>query len=352
MSQGDSTPTSAFQALEAGMRMLAEGARAETGQTPKEVIWSRNKARLYHYLPVVTQQLPVPILLVYALINRPYILDLMPGNSFVEYLVGEGFQVYLLDWGIPGDEDAALSFDHYVLDYLPAAVRNVLRHAHAEELTLFGYCMGGTMAAMYAALFPDKPLKNLVLLTTPIAFPPDQLGLLGLWTRAEYFDPERVIAAYGNAPAALIDHAMRMLKPVTNYVGTYVTMWDRLRQDRPMDTWLAMNTWVTDGIPMAAATFRQWIRDFYQRNLLAEGELRLRGQRVRLTNISCPVLIIAGKRDHICPMPQTEATMTLIGSQDRTFLALDAGHVGLLTGSDARSQMWPNVRNWLLPRST
>src|SRR5215204_6310967 len=140
-----------FDKYSRGMRIVVEGAQADTGQTPKETVCAKKKH-------------PVPVLMVYALINRPYILDLMPGNSFIEYLVGEGFDVYMLDWGIPGDEDRDLTFENYVLDYLPRAVKKVLRHSHSDEFTMLGYCMGGTMSAMYASLFPEH-LKNLILMT-------------------------------------------------------------------------------------------------------------------------------------------------------------------------------------------
>jgi polyhydroxyalkanoate synthase len=142
-----------------------------------------------------------------------------------------------------------------------------------------------------------------------------------------------------------------MLKPVTNYVGTYATMWDRIMQDKSMDTWLAMNKWVNDGIPFPGATFRQWIREFYQQNKLVKGEIQLRGRRVDLSDIRCAVLNIAGKKDHICTLPQAEATMRLISSRDSEFFVLDAGHVGLLTGSEAKKQLWPKVRDWLSKRS-
>jgi polyhydroxyalkanoate synthase len=342
---------SASDAYATGMRILLEGARIATGQTPKEVIWTKNKARLYHYQASAPKRFATPILLVYALINRPYVLDLRPGNSLVEYLSGQGFDVYLLDWGIPGDEDSALTFDHYVLDYLPRAIHQALRTAGAAEFTLFGYCMGGTMCAMYAALFPARPLRNLVLLTSPIDFAPEHTGLLGQWTSATRFDPDRVVEAFGNVPAELIDMGMRMLKPVTNYVGTYATMWERLQRGRPMDTWLAMNKWVNDGVPFAGAAFCQWIRDFYQGNKLTKGELTLRGRRVDLAHITCPILCIAGKKDHICAPPQAEAALKLTASGDKEWILLDAGHVGLLTGAEAKQDLWPRVRGWLAPRS-
>ena len=337
--------------LQRGMQIMLDGAQAETGQTPKEVIWTKNKAKLYHYLPTDERRFRVPILFIYALINRAYILDLMPGNSLVEYLVNQGFDVYMLDWGTPGDEDKNLTFENYVLDYILRAVKKVLKYSHAEEFTLFGFCMGGTMSAMYASLFPGKPLKNLVLLTTPIDFTQESLGLYGLMTSEKYFNPDMLVEALGNIPGELIDTGNRMVKPINNYVGTYVTMWDRIMNDKSMDTWLAMNKWVNDGVAFPGAAFRQWIRDFYQQNKLIKGEIRLRGQRVDLSNITCPVLNIAGKRDHICTLPQAEATMSLIGSQDKEFFVLDAGHIGLLTGMDARRGLWPKIRSWLELRS-
>jgi polyhydroxyalkanoate synthase len=279
------------------------------------------------------------------------VLDLMPGNSLVEYLVGHGFDVYMLDWGTPGDEDEHLTFDNYVLDYLPRAVKKVLRYSHADEYTLLGYCMGGTMTAMYAALFPEKPLRNLVLLTTPIDFAQDKIGLYALWTGEKYFNPDLIVEAFGNVPGELIDTGNRMMKPVTNYVGSYVTMWDRILQDKSMDTWLAMSKWVNDGVPFPGAAFRQWIREFYQQNKLIKGEIRLRGHRVDLSNITCPVLDIAGSKDHICTLPQSEPLMNIIGSEDKEFFVLNAGHVGLMTGSDAKKNLWPKVRHWLEDRS-
>ncbi len=353
MERGSTMPPEVEDTLEKyaeGTRIMFEGAKARTGQTAREVVWAKNKARLYRYEPSAGKKHPVPILMVYALINKPYILDLMPGNSLIEHLVGQGFDVYLLDWGVPGDEDENLSFDDYVLDYLQPATRRVLRASRAEEYTLFGYCMGGTMSAMHAALFPEK-LENLILLTTPIDFAPEKIGLLGLWTNEKYLDPDLLVESFGNVPSEIIDNAMQMLKPVTNYVGTYATMWERILEEKPMETWEAMNKWVKDGTPFPGAAFKQWIRDFYQQNKLVKGEIRLRGHRVDLSSITCPILNIAGKQDHICPLPQTESTTELVSSEDKEFLVLDAGHVGLLTGRSAKKDLWPKVGSWLEERS-
>jgi polyhydroxyalkanoate synthase subunit PhaC len=339
-----------FDRYSAGMRIVLEGAQIDTGCTPKETVWTKNKAKLYRYHTEAEKKHPIPILIIYALINRPYVLDLLPGNSFVEYLLGEGFDVYLLDWGIPGDEDKDLSLEDYILDYMPRAVKKVLKTSGAEELTIFGYCMGGTMSAMYAAIFPEH-LKNLILLTTPVDFSQENLGLFRLFTDEKHLDVDRMVDAFGNMPSEMVDTGMQMLKPVTNYVGTYVNMWERIFDEKPMETWLAMNKWVNDGTPFPGAAFKQWIKDLYRQNKLVKDEIKLRGHRVDLSNITVPVLNVAGKKDHICTLPQAEATMDLIGSEDKEFFVLDAGHVGLMTGRGAKNGLWPKVSDWLETRS-
>lgn len=339
-----------FEKYKTGMSIIMEGAHTDTGQTPKDLIWTKNKARLYRYEPALPKKYPIPILLVYALINKPYVLDLMPGASLVEYLVNLGFDVYLLDWGTPGDEDNGLTFEHYVLDYIARAAKKVLKVSGTQQFTLLGYCMGGTMSAMYAALFPDM-LKNLILLTSPIDFSPEHMGLYGLWTGPEYLDADLLADAFGNVPGELVDTGNKLTRPINNYAGSYVTMWDRILHDRPMDNWLAMSKWVNDGVPFPGAAFRQWIREFYQQNRLVKGTIQLRGRRIDLSKIACPVLSIAGTKDHICTIPQAEAIMNSVSSRDKEFFTLDAGHVGLLTGGSAKKGLWPKIRTWLEARS-
>src|SRR5919202_4588040 len=171
-----------------GTHVLLEEIGVETGVTPREVVWTKNKAKLYHYRRAdggaTAKRRPVPVLMIYGFVLKPYILDLVPGNSLVEYLVEEGFDVYLLDFGISGTEDVGLSIEDLVMDYVHGAVQKVLETSGAGKISLFGHSQGGTLSAMYAALFPDGPLKNLVLLSTPTEFAPQNPGPLGLWTLA------------------------------------------------------------------------------------------------------------------------------------------------------------------------
>jgi polyhydroxyalkanoate synthase len=194
-------------------------------------------------------------------------------------------------------------------------------------------------------------LKNLVLLTAPIDVAPEKTGLLGLWTDEKHLDPDLLLESIGNVPSELIGNAMRTLKPVSNYVGTYVAMWECTLEEKPVETWKAMNKWTNDGTPFPGAAFKSWIGDFYQKNKLVKGEIDLRGYRVDLPNIACPLLNIAGSKDHIRPLPQTEPLTDLVTSEDKELFVLDAGHVGLMTGRGAKKELWPKLSSWLEERS-
>ncbi len=358
VSDYDNPETLRFRKYATGADLLLKMYPLETGQTPSEVVWRRGKARLYHYAPGQEKEYPVPVLLVYALILRPYILDLVPGNSLVQHPLGEGFDVYMLVWGVPDDEDKDLAFEDYVLEYLPEAVENVVRGSRAEGLTLFGCCQGGTMAAIYAALFPEH-LRNLVLLATPTDFAPGDPGLFGLWSvlaseryfgPSALFDPDPVVGTFGNVPADLPGRLLEAAtSPFANYA--YASLWEDVKQDESTRSFLVVSKWVDDGVPFPGEAFRKWIKDFYQRYRLARGDLELRGYRVDLSRIKCPLLNIAGEKDFICPLPQARATMNLVGSEDKEFLVVDAGHVGLLGGRVAKDELWPRMTDWLKPRS-
>lgn len=352
----DNPETVRWRKYATGAHLALRGAPVTVGRTPKEVVWAEGKARLYRYRPDVEKRHPVPVLLVYALILKPYILDLIPGNSFVEYLVGEGFDVYMLDWGAPDHEDENLSFETYILDYMPGVVRRILDLSRAEGLAFFGYCQGGTMAVMYAAISAGESLRGLVLLATPVDFAPDEPGLTGLWTlwsrnSEGFLDPEPVVRTFGNLPAdragRFVETATVLPATITRWPAVYARLWARAERDESVESFLAVGKWVDDGVAFPGAAFRQWIREFYQQNKLAKGEIHLRGRRVDLSKIACPLLSIAGSRDYICPVSQAEAVMRLVGSRDKEFLVLDAGHVGLMAGPVAKEVLWPRVRDWL-----
>ena len=327
--------------------------RASVGQTPKEVIWTLNKAKLYHYIPVLPSQQrhKIPLFLVFALMNRPYILDLRPGYSFIEYMLKQGYDVYLLDWGAPGPEDKDLQFDDYVLDYLTRAIRKVKAVSGSDEFSMLGWCIGAILATIYAALRPDDGLKNLLLLTAPLDFSDKTAGGFVRWVNDTNFDPNLIVESLGNVPGKMIDYGARALKPVENYIGSYLTLWDNLDNPRIVESWHAMNTWVTDLIPMAGATYRQLIKELYQENRLIEGNLIIRGQRVDLSRIRANLLDVIALADHISPPCQSESIMTRVNSKDQLLLKVKGGHIGMMAGSGAMKFTWPHIDNWLATRS-
>lgn len=327
--------------------------KAAIAQTPKETVWALNKARLYRYRPVLPpdRRYPIPLLLVFAIMNRPSILDLRPGHSFVEFMVSRGFDVYLLDWGAPGYEDRHLQFDDYALEYLPRAVRKLKAVAETEEFSLLGWCIGAIITTIYAAMLPDNGLRNLLLLTAPLDFS-NRAGLtFARWTDEKYFDLEKVLARYGNMPGEMIDYGARALKPVENYISSFCKLWDNLDDPRAVEAWHAMNTWVTDTIPMAGGAYRQLITEFYRKNALVSNQLVIRNQKVDLAKIRANLLTVIAATDHITPPCQSESILSKISSQDKEAYRIPGGHIGIMAGSSAQRTTWPHIAAWLDARS-
>ncbi len=344
-----------LQKVEENMRTLTRVSmtRAAVGQTPKQQIWALNKTKLYRYVPVVPpeQRHRIPLLLVFALMNKPYILDLRPGNSFVEFMVNQGYDLYLLDWGAPGPEDKDMKIDDYVLDYLPRAIRKMKAVSGSEEFSMLGWCIGAILSTIYAALRPDSGLKNLILLTAPLDFTDKKAGGFIRWVSDQDFDPDKLVDAFGNMPGELIDYGAKALKPVENYIGSYLTLWDNLDNPRIVESWHAMNTWVTDIIPMAGASYRQLIKELYKENRLITGNLIIRGERVDLSRIRANLLNVIALADHISPPCQSETIMEKVSSKDQLLLKINGGHIGMMAGSTAAKRTWPQINEWLAARS-
>ena len=326
-------------------RVVLGSADAPVGLTPKELVWRKNKARLYRYTRTAPATHRTPIFLVLPLINRAYILDLRPGASFVEFLLAEGHDVFLIDWGTPGDEDRLLDISDLVTRYLPRAAKVIQRTTGQQQMTVLGYCIGGALAACFTALHPELA-RNLVLLTTPIDFA--DAGQFGQMTARGVFPVDRMADTFPIIPGEVPDIGSKLLNPMANYVGTYRRLWDRLG-DPGFDVagWQAMYRWVNDSVPFASAAFRQWVVEFYQENRLARDMLDMDGRPVRLSNIHCPVLNVAATRDLIAPRTTTSAVTERVSSADATEVIIEGGHVGIVVGRTASRELWPKVGSWL-----
>jgi len=323
---------------------------AVIGATPRDVVWTHRQTTLYRYRSP-NRRYEVPLLLVFALINRPEIFDLRPGSSLVEYLVGEGFDVFLVDWGQPDDEDADMGLDEYICDELEWAVRETLRASGAEELSLMGWCIGATLCAMYCGLDRGTrpPVKNLALLTMPID---GRASNYANWVGDEDFDIDGVSELWGSVPGSAIDFANKLMKPVTNFWTTYRRLWEGVQDGTARrDAYQSMAKWVADNPMFPGRAWSQWIHLMYRAGALVQGTVRLRDRSVDLRRIDQNVLVITAGADHIAPRPGTMPIFDLIASEDVQHFARPGGHIGLVAGSAARKELWPGIAEWLAERS-
>jgi polyhydroxyalkanoate synthase len=319
------------------------------GVTPSEVVYEEDQLKLLHYPGEGPAKYKTPLLFVFALVNRPYILDILPNKSVVAHFVKAGFDTYLVDWGKPTYADRHLDLNTYVNGYLRDVVRYLQQRASSPQVSILGYCMGGTMSAMFTALHP-KMVKNLILLAAGIDFSTRD-GLLNLWTDPRYFNVDAFVDAFGNCPAEYLQACFLMLKPVRNLVAKPVSLYERLDDQKHVDEFLTMETWLNDNVPVAGEAFRQFVKDLYQQNLLVQNRLTLGKRTVNLRNITCPVLNLMAEQDDLVPAAQSEPFGDLVGSEDREAIKLATGHIGLAMGSAAQHELWPHAVQWLAKRS-
>jgi polyhydroxyalkanoate synthase len=330
--------------------LLMDPPNVDVGTTPSEVVYREDKLSLLHYLPLREGAVvSPPVLVVYALINKPYILDLQPDRSVVRALLDAGLDVYMIDWGTPTPGDLGLTLGDYVDGYIDRCVDVVARISGAERVNLFGYCMGGTLSVMYAALHPER-VRNLIIMAAPVDADTDD-GLLHIWSRREWYDADRIVDTLGNVPADFINLGYNILDPLMNNMGKVIHLMDIIDDEEAVLNFFRMERWIGDGIPVAGESFRQFIKDIYQDNLLVMGRMRLDGRRVDLRRIDMPLLLIIGERDHLVPPASTRPLLDAVSSTDKESREIRAGHIGLSVGSRAHRELWPGVAEWLATRS-
>jgi len=348
---GDITEQS-YERLATANKAFIQSFNVPVGLTPKDEVWSLNKVKLYRYRPVKPpeERHSIPVILIYALINKPFVFDLIPGRSFIEFMVEQGFDMYLLDWGSPGPEDKDTTLDDYVTEYLRRAVRKMLRVSGADEFTMLGYCIGATLATTYAALYPEAPLRNLILLTAPLDFGTRE-GAIATWANENALNVDKMVDALGNIPGEMIKAWAKIIRPVENMVGVYVTMLKLMDDENALWGWQAMHRWVEEVIPFAGAAFRQFVHVYIRQNKLIKSEHVIKGRPVDLKNIRAPFLNIVAEYDHLIPRSHSETIMDKVSSLDKEFRVIPAPHVGIMISRSSRYKLWPEIVEWLGPRS-
>jgi polyhydroxyalkanoate synthase len=317
-----------------GLRYAAGTSRPKVGRTPKDVVWRRHKAELWRYRNDDIRHRP-PVVIVHSLVSRSYVLDLYPGNSAVDFLLKEGLDVYLVDWGVADEAEAGNTLETYTDSYLPEALAAV-----GGEVTVLGYCFGGVLSLLAVAKHPDLAIRNLVLMATPVDFAGMQA--ITALVREGRLDPDELIDATGNVSPEAVEGAFRLLKPTADY-SQYANLWQHLWNDEYMEGYQAMGQWTRDHVPFPGAAFRQTVERLVRENGLMDGSL------ADLSRIDVPVLNVMAERDHIVPLPAAEPLVRLIPHAEE--LRLQAGHVGLVAGRAAAKVTLPGIAGWIAEHS-
>lgn len=317
------------------------------GVTPRQAIWKKNKATLWYY-PASEKKYKVPLFLIYSLVNRPFILDLGHGKSSIEAFVQNGYDVYLLDFGIPGLEDRNISIDDYVKEYIQSGVQRAIRHAKTEEITIIGYCLGGTLAAIYCAV-AKEPIKNLILIVTPIDF--EKIPYFDSWIqslREERVSFDSYLDEMGIIPGPKVKAGMRLLtSPI--YYTPYLSLMRKAQDPEYVDKWIRFNTWTKGHIPLSAKTAQQLTNDLVKENKLIKGNFQLHGASVKLESISANLLVVVTDGDRLVPKEQSLPILNVVSSLDKRCEILRGGH----TGTSVKDGKLPGfIAEWLPERSS
>lgn len=333
--------------LEKTRATLHNAGDIKVGNTPSEIVQEERLYRLLHYRPMVSKTTKTPILVVYALINRSYILDLQPDKSWIRNLLSQGFDIYLIDWKTPTQLDKYVSFDDYVNIYIDDCVEFVKRKTSVDKITLHGYCMGATMSVIYSTLHEDK-VRNLATIAPVIDSDQDNT-VLGNFSR--HVDADRLFSSIGNLPSEQLYLLFSTLKPFKQGVNKYFNLVENIDNEAFVENFLRIEKWLYDTPPIAGQTFRQWIIDIYQKNLLVANEMKIGNEIVDLSKIKIPVLNIVAEEDHLVS-PQCSASLNeAISSLDKRLMRFHTGHVGLIASSYSQNNVLPKVGQWIKARS-
>jgi len=331
-----------------GVQNLLEAGEIDEGISPKVEVYREDKLRLYRYeSPVEVVKKQTPMLISYALVNRPYMTDIQEDRSMIKNLLNHGQDVYLIDWGYPDEADRDLTMDDYINGYLDNCVDVIRKRHQIDKINLLGICQGGSFSLCYTSLHQEK-IKNLITMVTPVDFKtPD--NMLSSWV--QHMDVDLLVDTLGNIPGEMLNWTFLSLKPFALTGQKYLGVADVLQDKAKLKNFLRMEKWIFDSPNQAGETFRTFIKEFYQNNAFINGNFALDGQEVNLKNISCPILNIYAQHDHLVPPDASKALKPLVSSKDYNEYCFPGGHIGLYVSGKSQSQLTPAISEWLDERS-
>ena len=337
--------TSVREKLIKGYENLKNTGEILVAQTPKTEIWSRDKVKLYHYGRETASKFKTPVLISYALVNRQDMLDLQPDRSLVRHLLDLGVDLYLMDWGYPTQADKYLTMDDYINGYLNDAIDIIREKTKVDAITLMGVCQGGTFAAIYAAIYPEK-IKNLITVVTPIEFSTND-GLLFKW--AKDMDMDTLVDGYGTVSGDFLNAGFALLKPM-GQAAKFQNLVHIMDDPDKLMNFLRMEKWINDSPNQAGECYRQFMKDLYQQNKLVKGELVVGDHKVNLKNITMPLLNIYASEDNLVPPASSIPLNDFVGTKDKELYKFPGGHIGVFVGSRTQKELGPAIEKWLEAR--
>lgn len=310
--------------------------------SPFDVVHESHSLRLRRYAAEGTVRRGTPVLLVYSLFKRPYVLDLLPDRSVVRNLTRQGFSVYLTDWLPPGPADAGRGLAEYVNGDLTTAVERVRRIEGVERIALVGCCLGGFLATVYAALNPAH-VERLVVFALPFESRPPFVPVA-----AEFFG-----GLLGNIPAAWVraslNSQLAAREDMPEYLAKELDEPALARADCPEASAVhkALDAWFGSDVPLTGRLFAEIMGSAYGRALFATSRLVIGDRQVELAAIRCPVLNVCAERDRLVPVHESLPFIRHVGSQQASNLVFASSHIGLMVGRAAHAHLWPHVGQWL-----
>lgn len=324
----------------------------QVGITPKEAVYTEDKVTLYRFKSSVEKSFKIPVLIVYALVNRPFMVDLQEGRSLVANLLNLGLDVYLIDWGYPSRADRWLTLDDYLNGYVNNCVDFISKKHELNAINLLGICQGGTFSLCYSSIYPEK-VKNLITMVAPIDFNMNKtlLNMRGGCTLgAEAIDVDLMVQALGNVPGDFLNLEFLMLKPLQLGYQKYLDFPDIMENEDKLLNFMRMEKWIFDSPDQAGETYRQFMKDFYQQNKLIKGEVMIGNKQVNLANLTMPILNLYAEKDHLVPPESTLALENYITSKDYTAQGFPVGHIGMYVSGKVQKELPPTIVNWVKAR--
>ncbi len=320
--------------------------KTDIATTPYDVVYQQDRVKLKHYTAKKRKKVKTPLLIVYALINRETMLDLQPGRSVVENFLEQGVDVYMIDWGYPTRKDRFLGIDDHVNVYMEDIVDFIREKHRIPKINLMGICMGGTFSVIFSALHPEK-IKNLITTVTPTSFDIDT-GLLNIWMRKMPVD--QITNTFGNIPGDLLNFGFLLLNPARLMIDKYVGLYEYIDDKQFVENFIRMEKWIFDSPDIPGETFREFLRDCFQQNLLIQNKMVVGGKTVDLKKLKMPLLNIYGKYDHLVPPEACDQLTAKVGSGDTEDICLNTGHIGIYVSSKCQREFAPKITQWLLER--